>query len=61
MDPVTDLAKLAGIRPDPEESGGNPATATGCCRIQATIAFSSFVIFSCEPNAKKYFRENYFF
>jgi hypothetical protein len=33
----------------------NPTTATGRCRIPAVIAFSLFVIFSCNPNTEKYF------
>jgi hypothetical protein len=37
------------------------ATATGRRRIPATFVFSLFVIFSCEPNAEKYFRKNNFF
>lgn len=66
-----DLAKTARIGPDQEESGRNLAklarwklaTATGCCRIPATFAklwFSHFIIFSCESNTEKYFRENLF-
>lgn len=60
---------------DPEESGKNPAilarsgqtcsrnpaTAAERCRIPMIVAFSPFGIFSCVPNAEKYFRENYFF
>jgi hypothetical protein len=69
--------KLAGIRPwseasqiwtDPAtDSAGsgqnswNPTTATGRCRIPATIAFSSFVIFSYAPNVRKKNFENFFF
>jgi hypothetical protein len=55
----------AGIRqfwPNPAKRvRRNPATATGRCRIPAIVAFSSFVIFSYEPNTGKYFLENYFF
>jgi hypothetical protein len=48
--------------PDPAKyARRNSATATGCYRIPATIAFSPFVILSCEPNTGKYFRKNYFF
>jgi hypothetical protein len=60
--------QMAGIQPESGNFGrirpnilANLATATGCYRIPATVAFSPFVIFSCKPNAGKYFRENYFF
>jgi hypothetical protein len=60
-----DPAKYDLTRPDPVKvSRRNLATATGRCRIPATFAkllFLHFVIFSCEPNAEKYFRENHFF
>jgi hypothetical protein len=57
-----DQAKMTGIWPDPAKHAcRNPATVTGHPRIPATAAFSVFVIFSCEPNAEKYFRKNYFF
>jgi hypothetical protein len=60
------LAKMTGIRrilvgirqfwPDPaKRARRNPTTATEHCLISATVTFSHFVIFSCEPNAKKYF------
>jgi hypothetical protein len=39
----------------------NPTTATRCCRISATIAFSPFVIFSCKSNVKKYFTTKLFY
>jgi hypothetical protein len=56
-----DLAGIQQFWPDPaKHARRNPATTTGRCRIPATIAFSPFVIFSCLPNAKKYFQENYF-
>jgi hypothetical protein len=48
--------------PDPaKHARRNPATATGCCQIPATIAFLLFIIFSCEPNTEKYFRKSNFF
>jgi hypothetical protein len=63
---------MAGIRrspaeiwqfwPDPaKRARRDPATATERCRIPVTVAFSPYVIFSCEPNARKLFQENYFF
>lgn len=55
----------AGIRscwPDPAQHAcRNLTTATGRCRILATITFSPFIIFSCVPNAEKYFQEFFFF
>jgi len=66
---------MDGIRQDHTSFGGvqqfwpdsakrvlqNQETAIGRCRIPATVSFSPFVIFLSEPNAEKYFRENYFF
>jgi hypothetical protein len=55
-------ARTQPFWPDPvKHACRNLATATGRCRIPATIVFSPFVIFSCEPNAGKYFIENHFF
>jgi hypothetical protein len=59
-----DLAKMAGILPNLTGSEGvllESGNGDRIYRIPATIAFSSFVIFSCEPNTENYFRENYFF
>jgi hypothetical protein len=56
-----DLAGIQQFWPDPAKyAQQNPATATGRCRISTTVAFSPFVIFSCIPNARKYFRKNHF-
>jgi hypothetical protein len=64
-----DLTRPGGVLPEsgnfrrirPNMLAGFPATVTGRHRIPATFAFSLFVIFSCEPNTEKYFRENNFF
>jgi hypothetical protein len=57
---------------DPEESGNfgriRPNVFAGIRQHRPNVAgfrrqlhFLLFVIFSCEPNARKYFRENYYF
>jgi hypothetical protein len=57
-----DLTRSSQNGRDPaKHARRNPAMATELCRIPAAIAFSPFVIFSCVPNAGKYFRKNHFF
>jgi hypothetical protein len=70
----SDLTKMAGIRPDPTKIAGIRPDLGKMAGIQPDLAKTAEIRrspaeirrqlhfhFSYEPNAKKYFRENYFF